>query len=596
MLHIIKRFFALMALYITIIIGIFVLQFRSETSITKTFGSLRLSLLQADNIASPTLQDYFRIDYKGISLLSSEDGIQAVAKNSSDTHHIILKSYEQSSAKNIILHFSDNINISFTQIAQNDTEALQISASLPNNIEQVKLPWTTTSSTQVTQRQEKQLLLSYKDKIYALSGDNITDNIVELATANPTVLYHEFNPKNEFSFAGLVSQEIADEDVYNSNLTEFKKDLITKFNTAVNSGDNSAITEKVVMAYMAQMAQDSRYKVALATVPQYFVQGQRRTYLTSCYFGSIVQQNASLDTRINQCNALITKAVADKNLNVLDTPEIASFISLYRANNNVKAFLDFIENIHEVATLEEATSIVDTYTKLVMFKDENATKFQTALDKSLALIESACDKEKDDITIMQYEEELSQVECLKLAASLVHYSQISKDSAYGAAGRAIFNTYIKKQPLSLSTMADLYPFLASDNLFYPRMQIISRDMNLWAWSCACGFDFVHTQSLDTLTIDFPAGDTHYIILRGLKPFSSIQIYDMNFRTDPRFEMYDSSGYVYNSITKTLFLKSLHKTRKETIRFYPISTVQKENVSNSPASRPSPTVENGASQQ
>jgi hypothetical protein len=40
---------------------------------------------------------------------------------------------------------------------------------------------------------------------------------------------------------------------------------------------------------------------------------------------------------------------------------------------------------------------------------------------------------------------------------------------------------------------------------------------------------------------------------------------MKFRTDPRFETYNSSGYVYNARTKTLFLKYRHKSETEIVK-------------------------------
>ena len=42
---------------------------------------------------------------------------------------------------------------------------------------------------------------------------------------------------------------------------------------------------------------------------------------------------------------------------------------------------------------------------------------------------------------------------------------------------------------------------------------------------------------------------------------------MPFRTDPKFESYNSSGYVYNAETQTMFFKSLHKAQRETIKLY-----------------------------
>lgn len=70
----------------------------------------------------------------------------------------------------------------------------------------------------------------------------------------------------------------------------------------------------------------------------------------------------------------------------------------------------------------------------------------------------------------------------------------------------------------------------------------------------------------TLTIDFPENWTHYVMFKGIPKFSTIYIYNMAFRTDPRFETYNSSGYVYKHEEEILLLKSRHKSKLETVRF------------------------------
>ena len=58
-----------------------------------------------------------------------------------------------------------------------------------------------------------------------------------------------------------------------------------------------------------------------------------------------------------------------------------------------------------------------------------------------------------------------------------------------------------------------------------------------------------------------------MILNGIEPFGSIEIYEMPYRTDPRFEIYNSSGYIYNAESKTLFLKFKHKKEVEAVKLY-----------------------------
>ena len=54
-----------------------------------------------------------------------------------------------------------------------------------------------------------------------------------------------------------------------------------------------------------------------------------------------------------------------------------------------------------------------------------------------------------------------------------------------------------------------------------------------------------------------------------------------FRTDPRFEIYNSSGYVYQNANKSLLIKSRHKSKTELIRLFcdPVSNFYDLNGNN-----------------
>jgi len=58
-----------------------------------------------------------------------------------------------------------------------------------------------------------------------------------------------------------------------------------------------------------------------------------------------------------------------------------------------------------------------------------------------------------------------------------------------------------------------------------------------------------------------------MIINGIKPFKSIEIYGLKFRTDPRFEWYNSSGYAFDASSNTLFLKYRQKSNTERVRLF-----------------------------
>jgi hypothetical protein len=70
-----------------------------------------------------------------------------------------------------------------------------------------------------------------------------------------------------------------------------------------------------------------------------------------------------------------------------------------------------------------------------------------------------------------------------------------------------------------------------------------------------------------VSVSFPAGETHYLMLWGIQPFTRMQIHSMNWRSDPRYESYDSSGWVYYPQDRLLALKLKHRSQVEHIRIY-----------------------------
>jgi len=59
--------------------------------------------------------------------------------------------------------------------------------------------------------------------------------------------------------------------------------------------------------------------------------------------------------------------------------------------------------------------------------------------------------------------------------------------------------------------------------------------------------------------------SHFMIIRGVRPFIRIQLHGMDWRTDSQFERYDSSGWVYYPEEQTLIVKLKHRVTTENIR-------------------------------
>jgi hypothetical protein len=121
--------------------------------------------------------------------------------------------------------------------------------------------------------------------------------------------------------------------------------------------------------------------------------------------------------------------------------------------------------------------------------------------------------------------------------------------------------------------AGLYAILAGQGdtavfpaAYYPRAQSAGTS-GVWAWTAASSVQALRDGENLDMAVSFPAGETHYMLIRGLKPFRKLQLYDMDYRTDPQFERYDSSGWFYSEADQTLLVKMKHRAPVEHIRIF-----------------------------
>ena len=103
----ILKFLFLAALYSVVIIGVFILQFKTETIIARNIGGMELSLSSAkDKDNNDILRNRFRIEYDGLTF-SSEANAPATAAipGKEEPEPLVLESWSKDSGNEIKLKF-----------------------------------------------------------------------------------------------------------------------------------------------------------------------------------------------------------------------------------------------------------------------------------------------------------------------------------------------------------------------------------------------------------------------------------------------------------------------------------------------------------
>lgn len=571
--HPIRKFLGLTVLYSVIILGIFLLQFRSEAAISQTFGNLRIQLVETQlDSQRKSLKNNFQSTYQGLNLFADDQTPITITRTDGSESPVSLVSWQEDGPTEFTLFFEQDIALQFSVKSEGTNEFLSMKANLPEDVENLSIPYKPSSGYLVTEQNEQRAIISSKSQQFEAMAAEISTNRLTLTDTEQVATYSTFDPLHTFDFSMVSTMPLSAETTYVETIKKLKTDFIQLASQSIS--DNS--TEHMIVAYIAAMAENRQYKEALAKIPSSIKTGNRRTYLSAPYFNTLSSMNASLVRHIENRAGMIDYAIQQRNLDIYTIQDLAELLCTMEGNAAVKNLLSMPASLGDFApTTAQAAGILNTYTRLFTRNKAMAEQLEPVLDDCINTIANSCMVENNIIRLEENKASLPLLDSVSVGMALISYGQLTGNQDYKATGYLIINSYITNEVSSnIHIMTELYPIIAPNNPYYPHIQIIANaatsgnNKPVWAWTVARDTSFSKDTSGNiTITFDFPSDETHHAIINGIRPFVRIDIYDIAFRTDPRFESYNSSGYAYNAESQTMFLKSLHKTQRESIKLY-----------------------------
>jgi hypothetical protein len=556
---------------IVIIIGIFVLQFRTDSNIIEKIGNLQVTLTKSESENDEIkLKNTLKASYNGINIyFDDQTPPKILVKNEKEPKNIKLVNWSREDSS-INFEMTDEVTFSI-EVTEDEPEApLIIRTHLPKNVLSFYLPYNFAYNMRIVKEEGKKVILNDKKNNWSFSADDVVDGYMIFAHRDSYASYGIFDDTKSFTFDSLTSLAAAEGINYLNVITNFKNNLITSFRSSLS--DNN-FSEQAVVSYVAAMSEAGKYQQAVDDIPQSYKRSEQRTYLSAPYFNNLVNMNNILDQQIKTSSALISKAAYTDSLDIYTAHDLAASLCIHPNPSEAAMILEkAAEADIEKCSVSQATGILITFDDLATMNPAYAKILRTAADKCIERLTKTCSFENNILTISENDTFLSVIQGVETGIALLRFGSLTNNETYIKAGRVIVSSYISESSsFDLRTLVNLYPLIAYDNWYYPHFAFIHTDKKgvMWAWTCAKEIKYaVDEESALNLSITFPLGLTHYVIFKGIPEFSSIYIYNTAFRTDPRFETYNSSGYVYRNQTKTLLLKSKHKSEVEDVRMVP----------------------------
>ena len=574
--HPVRKFLGLTVLYAVIIVGIFILQFKTESVISRNIGSLRISLAQTEKEDNTTaLKNQLQVGFKGILFTANESKPATVMLSSdpSTLHNLILKSWSQPTPLSALFTFTDGSSILFAVTDDSATAQLSITAQPARGFDFFSLYYEPANGYSVKESITNRILISSKNNNFALNAPHISADHITFSANELAATYLGYDPTKRFAFESIIGLPLADAKAYGDTINQLRTNMVDSFTQTVASGDIASLTEQEVIAYVAEMANNGRYDEALDKVPESFRKGNKRTYLSSPFFDSLSSMNRSLAMQTEKYNSMVTSSIDSQNLDIFTVDGIADYILREKRTTRIRTLLSLPATMEKFEpTVSQASGIIQVYVKLAQSDMALANLFDSILNRCIETIAAGCTVEDQHLSISDNGTPLTTEQMVDTGCAFVTYGTIKNRVEFTSAGYLMVNSAIAAaQNLDLRTLGALYPAVASDNTFYPHTAILGYygTKPVWAWTCANKITYTKADGgVMDVNITFTLNKTQYIIFTGIPTFhANIEIQKQKFRSDPRFETYNSSGYIYLTETETLLLKSRHKSQVELIRLF-----------------------------
>jgi hypothetical protein len=270
------------------------------------------------------------------------------------------------------------------------------------------------------------------------------------------------------------------------------------------------------------------------------------------------------DTERNKTNN-ITRVINEKSADILKEERVLDYLmtrSLGTLANNaleVMRGLDSEElDIFNIAGLLEANS------DFLLWRFSGENPVDRFSDQIYRIISENIryDRENDLVFIAEFADDS---ENARLGKALLNWVDENASPEWAAIGRSLILSSIAKGG-DVGAAKNHRVLKPVD--YFPRASRLTASGH-WAFTASPAISASNLQGGDILNISvsFPVNASHFMLIRGVRPFVKLQLHGIDFRSAADFERWDSSGWVYYPTEQTLVLKMKHRETVENIRIY-----------------------------
>jgi hypothetical protein len=591
------RFFGLLGLYLLIFAALVNLQFTKSGNFSLRIFNLtvegRYRVPDEGEIvptgASPLNGD-LGVVYGGVEFLlhgDSSAGEALYLLDGMDNRHFSFPQYMAVEEEGVRFYLSGGADVFFS--APGEGTELRISGNFDGDMfTGLEIPYRLLKNSRPRDTEAGRLLVSAGGRDYQFSRAAVEGrDAMLLPRGGPPLSYGLAGERREWRVEDHILEDGKNAESYREVVARWVDKNFGVWGRLVPSRNE----EDIVIAYGGEALLRGMFKGALSSASRVFTSGSRQAYESSVYTGGTAAAYRGLVAAEAERLTRITDSLNGASLDFLLEDHAVEFLLIRGQEEALNRAIALIRAAGS-PTPAQLPGLLEAQTDLIRYRPQ-------ALE---GVFDSLAARQKEVLStmlrrlapnglyagglVLAFEEDRAGMELnLRLGKALADWGEAAGQETWSAVGRSIVLSVLSLEDgegrvVSTLTMnggeaetrayisaALLYRRLGIGDYRPKALALGAAGSGLWTWTASPDVRLTREGQVLDIAVNFPPGESHYMLIRGIGPFYRLQFYGMDWRSDPNFERYDSSGWAYYSQERILTLKVKHRAAVEHIKIY-----------------------------
>jgi hypothetical protein len=595
---VLPRIIGLLGLYTVAFIVLGMIQFTRQGGFTRQVGNMQVSGryktgkqgAPADSVEFP-IAGKLSVFFGGLEFrLAGEENKGGFLSAGSEKAKAALPEYMVVSGNKVIFRLSGGGELNFTSVSGGDYRELRIEGSFPPDVEGFLLSYRPlkTSRIQDTETGPPVIIANGQNYSFGRSVRERGRSLLFLENNGDPLSYREVPKKPLFNPEHYTLSEALSRQSYDALIRSWRDRRYSLWEGLVRGQNN----EDLVVAFLGEAVERGTYQNAKSLVSSAFLNGNQRGYGSSLYLGGTAQTYSALSTADRERLNRFSRLIDERSLEILGEDHAFEYLALRGSAGLIDRAAALVRDIDPAGLKPELfPGIFEGFLDMKRRRPQGENPFGDLPEQVCLLVSEQLTRVSGDwnsgqgLVLISRDGSADTEFNLRLGKALADWAEDAGDAAWAAIGRALVLSVLSLENgegsvparLSLDETASagegidwlnstrLYRILQPGE-YYPRISTLGID-GVWIWTSSPSVSAFQENEILNVSVSFPAGETHYLMIWGVQPFNRMQLHGTNWRSDPRYESYDSSGWIYYSQERLLVVKLKHRSQTEQIRLY-----------------------------